>query len=155
MTRKYLITVGTFGFLAIIFGSILYNLLKGKLTDEHYNDYQVGLQYMMYHTVALLALAFTGKSVSESFLNFVYAFFVFGNIFFSFGMIVQATSEYTDLSLGFMSFLIPMGGMSFIVGWSYIGWMGLTGGYKKRTHHVGRRKISSKTSHEDERSSDF
>ncbi len=159
MTKKYLITVGIFGFLSIFFGAVLSHILAGKLTTEHLYQYNLGIQYMMFHTMALLGFAFAHKTVSKAYLNVVYTLFVLGIFFFSFGLMIEATSEWTDLSLGFMSFIIPIGGMSFMAGWLYIGWMGLSGKYKrsssKHRHSSRRHSRHSDERIEDEFSSDF
>ena len=158
MTKKYLITVGTFGFLSIVFGAVMSQVLSGKLTAEHQSQYSVGIQFMMFHTMALLGFAFAHKIVSQRYLDVVYGFFVAGIILFSFGMMIQATSEWTDLSLGFMSFIIPLGVLSFLIGWGYIAWMGLSGKYKRSSSHSkssSRRRRSSHSKIEDDNSYDF
>ncbi len=154
MTKQYLITVGVFGFVIIFFGTFISHLLTGKLTLEHLNQYNTGLQFMMFHTVALLGFAFAHKTVSKAYLNVIYIFFVLGMLFYSFGMMIEATSEWTDLSLGFLSFIIPLGGMSFMAGWLYIAWMGLTGKYK-RSSSSRRHRSSSHGSRSRSSSADF
>ena len=152
MTKQYLITVGVFGFVIIFFGTVISHILTGKLTVEHLNQYNNGLQFMMFHTIALLGFAFAHKTVSKAYLNVIYIFFVLGMFLYSFGMMIEATSEWTDLSLGFFSFIIPAGGMSFMAGWLYIAWLGFTGKYKRRSHsHIN----SHRRSHSHSSSSDF
>ncbi len=147
MTKKYLVTVGIFGFLAVLFGAVGDHILKDKLVTENLANYHIGLQYMMYHTLALLALSFGHKMFSKSFLNVVYVLFFVGIVLFSFGLMIQSTSEYTALSLGPMSFLIPMGGLSFMAGWAYIIYMGLSFKHtKSHKHHHSRSSSSSSSS---------
>ena len=157
MTKQYLITVGVFGFVIIFFGTVISHILTGKLTVEHLNQYNNGLQFMMFHTIALLGFAFAHKTVSKAYLNVIYIFFVLGMFLYSFGMMIEATSEWTDLSLGFLSFIIPLGGMSFMAGWLYIAWMGLTGKYKRssRSHRRSSRGSRSHSSSSDFDADDF
>ncbi len=145
MTKKYLVTVGAFGLLAVTFGFIGDHILKDKLITQNLESYNTGLQYMMYHTLALLALSFGHKMFSKSFLNVVYVLFFVGIVFFSFGLMIQATTEYTALGLGPMSFLIPMGGLSYMAGWVYIIYMGLSFKHTKshHKHHHSRSGSSS------------
>ncbi len=155
MTKKYLITVGIFGFLIIFFGAVLAHILEGKLTTEHLYQYNSGVQYMMFHTLALLGFSFAHKTISKSYLNIIYTLFVLGIFLFSFGMMINATSEWTDLSLGFMSFIIPVGGLSFMAGWLYVAWIGLTGKYKRSSGHSRKHRSHSGDRIEDDFSSDF
>ena len=153
MTKKYLVTVGILGFLAIVFGAIGDHILKDKLISENLHNYNIGVQYLMYHTLALLALSFGHKMFSKTFLNVVYTLFLLGIILFSLGLMIQATSEYTDLSLGPFSFLIPTGGLLFIAGWIYIIYMGLSFKHKK-SHKSHHSKSHSSSSSSDDNSED-
>ena len=146
MTKKYFITVGVLGVLVILFGAIGGHLLKSSLTTTHFEDYQTGIQYMMFHTLALLSLGFGHKLFSQKLLNVVYVFFLLGIIFFSFGIMIQATTEFTALGLGPFSFLIPTGGLLFIAGWTYIGYMGFSFKHTKSHKHKHRSKSSSSSS---------
>ena len=147
MTKKYLVTVGVFGLLAVLFGAIGDHILKDKLITSNMESFQTGVQYMMYHTLALLALSFGHKMFSKSFLNVVYVLFFVGIVLFSFGLIIQSTTEYTALGLGPMSFLIPMGGLSFMAGWIYIIYMGLSFKHtKSHKHHHSRSSSRSSSS---------
>ena len=145
MTKKYLVTVGILGFLAVIFGAIGDHILKDKLIEPNFNNFQTGVQYMMYHTLALLALSFGHKMFSKTFLNVVYTLFLLGIFLFSFGLMIQATSEYTGFSLGPLSFLIPTGGLLFMAGWIYIIYMGLSFKHTKshKSHHSKSHSSSS------------
>ena len=147
MTKKYLVTVGIFGLLVVIFGIVGDHVLKDKLVTANLESFQTGVQYMMYHTLALLALSFGHKMFSKSFLNVVYVLFFVGIVFFSFGLIIQSTTEYTALGLGPMSFLIPMGSLSFLAGWVYIIYMGLSFKHtSSKKHHHSRSSSSSMSS---------
>jgi len=145
MTRKYLITVGVFGFLSIFFGAVLSHFITGKLTPEHLYQYNTGVQYMMFHTLALLGFAFMHKNISGTHLNVIFTLFFIGIFFFSFGMLIQATSKWTDLSLGFMSFIIPFGAVSFMAGWLYVLWMALAGKYKRKHNHKNKQSHDNQT----------
>ncbi len=147
MTKRYLVTVGIFGFLAVVLGAIGDHLLKEKLVPTNFDTFQIGLRYMMYHTLALLALSFGHKMFSQKLLNVVYIFFFLGIFFFSFGMMIQATTSLTALSLGFLSFLVPMGGMSFMAGWVYLIYMGFTFKHTKKKHRSHHHSRSSSSSH--------
>ena len=147
MTKKYFITVGVLGFLIMAFGAIGGHFLEKNLTSSHMADYQTGIQYMMFHTLALLTLGFGHKLFSKNLLNVVYVLFLLGIVFFSFGIMIQSTTEYTALGLGVFSFLIPMGGMLFMAGWVYIAYMGFSFKHTKtHKHHHSRSSSSSSSS---------
>jgi len=150
MTKKYFLTVGIIGFLVMLFGAIGDHILKNILTTSHMEDYETGIRYMMFHTLALLALGFGHKLFSQKLLNVVYVFFLQGIVFFSFGIMIQATTEYTALGLGPFSFLIPMGGLSFMAGWVYIAYMGFTFKHTKKYKHSKSSSHSSRRKSEEE-----
>ena len=143
MTKKYFITVGVLGVLVILFGAIGGHVLKPLLTPTHFENYQTGVLYMMFHTLALLSLGFGHKLFSQKLLNVIYVFFLLGIVFFSFGIMVQSTTEYTALGLGPFSFLIPMGGLSFMAGWTYIGYLGFSFKHTKNHKHKHSKSKSS------------
>jgi len=152
MTKKYLVTVGILGFLAVVFGAVGDHILKDKLIAPNFNNFQTGVQYMMYHTLALLALSFGHKMFSKTFLNVTYTLFLLGIILFSFGLIIQSTTKYTALGLGPFSFLIPTGGLLLMAGWVYIIYMGLS--FKHTKSHKSHRSKSHSSSSSSDNSED-
>ncbi|MBN2639625.1 MAG: DUF423 domain-containing protein [Bacteroidales bacterium] len=136
MTKTYLTTAGISGFLTVLLGALGSHLLAKNLDPQHYNAFHIANQYQFFHTIALLALAHLHRIINATLSKVIYTLFVVGIVFFSFSIYLTSTMDYTHLSVGFLSFLAPIGGTSFMLGWLVILWTGITYKPKKksRTH---------------------
>lgn len=135
MTKRFLITVGILGVISIILGAFGSHLLNGKISDENMRIFDTALTYQIYHTVALLSLTFMNRYLSRSYLELIYYFFVVGIVLFSGSLYVLSTSEVTNIIIGFMGFLTPIGGISLALGWMVVIFVGVTYQHKKRAIH--------------------
>lgn len=136
MTKTYLVTAGVSGFLVVLLGALGSHLLASNLDPQHLNAFHIANQYQFYHTLALLALAPLHRIINATLSKVIYTLFLIGIIFFSFSIYLTSTMDYTHLGVGFLSFLAPIGGTSFMLGWIVIAWTGITYKSKKksRTH---------------------
>ena len=132
MTKKYLITASILGIWGIIMGMLLAQLFAGKLTTGNQAMYLTALGFHMLHVVALLAITFMNRFVSRAYLNIIYYFFFAGIVLFSGSLYLTSTEELTNIILGFMKYLTPLGGFSFIAGWVVLLFTGVTYKHKKR-----------------------
>ena len=94
--------------------------------------YVTALGFHMLHVVALLAITFMNRFVSRAYLNIIYYFFFAGIVLFSGSLYLTSTEELTNIILGFMKYLTPLGGFSFIAGWGVLLVTGVTYKHKKR-----------------------
>ncbi len=134
MTKVYLMVAGVSGFIAVLMGAVGSHLLMGKISPEHMASFNTAVQMQMYHTLAILSMTFFNRYVGRSFVNAAYYFFLFGIILFSLPVYLISTAEVTNVSFGFFSFLPPLGGISFMLGWIAVFWSGLTYVHHKRRH---------------------
>ncbi len=135
MTRKYLVTVailGLWGTIMAILGALVFS---GKMDPANNSNYNLAISIHMIHVIALLSLTFMNRFVSRSYLNIIYYFFTAGIILFSGALYIQSTEDLTNLIIGFIGFLIPIGGLSLIGGWVIILFTGVTYKHKKRAIH--------------------
>lgn len=135
MTKKFLITVGILGVLSVILGAFGSHLLNGKISEENMRVYNIALTYQIYHTIALLALTFMNRYISRKYLDIIYWFFVVGIGLFSGSLFLISTQEATNLIIGSIGFLTPLGGISMIAGWLVVVFIGVTYQHKKRAIH--------------------
>lgn len=135
MTKRILVTVGILGLISIILGAFGSHLLNGKISEVNMSIYQTGLLFQIYHTLALLAITFMNRYVSRSYINIIYYFFTVGVALFSGSLYVISTSEVTNIIIGFMGFLTPLGGISLALGWATLIFVGVTYEHKKRAIH--------------------
>lgn len=135
MTKKFLITVGILGAISVVVGAFGSHLLNGKISDENMRVYNIALTYQVYHTLALLAMTFMNRYISRRYLDIIYWFFVVGVGLFSGSLYLISTQEITNLIVGFIGFLTPIGGISMMCGWFVIIFVGITYQHKKRAIH--------------------
>ena len=135
MTKKYLITVAILGLWGVSMAMLGTMVFTGKMTPENQSLFNTAIGIHMIHTIALLSLTFMNRFVSRSYLNIIYYFFALGVFFFSGALYVNATQEITNIIIGFMSSLVPLGGISLLLGWMVILFTGVTYKHKKRAIH--------------------
>ena len=130
MTKTYLTTAGLSGLITVILGAVGSHILKGSLAPEEMYAFNVAVQFQMYHTLALLGMAFADRFIKPSFSRAIYSFFTFGIVFFSISIYLTSTMSLTHINLNFMHYFPPFGGLSFMLGWIMIFWSGMK--YAKR-----------------------
>ena len=93
--------------------------LREKLDPQKLNSYLTGVQYLYYHSFALLftgLLILSGKH-SEKALNRTGYLFLSGIVVFSGSIFLLSTQELTGLKLSFLGPITPLGGLLFAAGW--------------------------------------
>ncbi len=126
MTKTFLITAGVSGFITILLGAVGSHLLSGNISSAHLTAFNIAIKFEMYHTLALLALAFAGSLIPLRQLKTIYFFFLFGILLFSFSIYLTSTMEISGFHLGLLHVLPPFGGVSFMLGWIWLIWAGIT-----------------------------
>ncbi len=134
MTKRFLITVGLMGALSVILGSFGAHILSGNIPEKDLHLFNVANDYLMFHTLALLGLAFMNRYVSRSYLNIIYYLFVIGVILFSGTIFISSLKELTRFSPGGLSKLTPIGGLLMVAGWITVLLSGVNYQHKKRHH---------------------
>lgn len=131
MQKKLLIISGIFGALAVSLGAMAAHGLKSKLetgliTETNLQTFDTAAKYQMYHSIAILALAFLIEKFSAKLITAAAYCFTAGIVFFSGSLYLLATSKL--LGLGEVSWfgpVTPIGGLFFISGWILIAIAGL------------------------------
>jgi len=104
---------------AVFIGAFGAHGLKEKLDPVQLNSYLTGVQYLYYHSFALLIiglLCLSGKMTEKS-LNLTAYLFLSGILFFSGSIFLLSTRNLTGLSVGFLGPITPIGGLLFAGGW--------------------------------------
>ncbi len=104
--------------LAVVLGAFGAHGLRKVVSAENVAIYQTGVQYQMYHALALIMVGI----LSERFLS---GYLSYGGVFFVAGIILFSGSLYLIVSLNAMNktvptavgILTPIGGFFFILGW--------------------------------------
>ena len=122
MHKKYLATAAIFGGLAVALGAFGAHSLESLTNDEKIlHGFQTGVQYQMYHALALLGLAFLIEKFSEARLKWAANFFIAGIIFFSGSLYLLTFLKIQgSAAIRFVGPITPLGGIFFIAGWLFL-----------------------------------
>lgn len=126
MPKTYLLLAAISGFLAVALGAFGAHGLRERLAPDLLAVYQTGVQYHVYHTLALLAVAVLLMLVPQSampssslplslpstLLKWSGNLFVIGIIIFSGSLYVLAIS-----GVRWLGAITPIGGVAFLAGW--------------------------------------
>ncbi|QIQ22017.1 DUF423 domain-containing protein [Zophobihabitans entericus] len=111
MNRIFLILAGLFGASGVILGALSSHAFKTILTPEQIDIFKLGVQYQLYHALALFGVAIFSYYKKNLLLNIAGWLFTLGIIFFS-GTMYSIT--YFGLpNIG----TAPVGGFAFMFGW--------------------------------------
>lgn len=116
MSRFLLYAAALGGFLSVVFGAFAAHGLKNYIDAYSLSIWQTGVQYQMYHSLALLGVALAylhrpGKSLKLAGLAFI-----LGGLLFS--------GSLYALALGaprWLGAITPLGGLGFLLGWLALG----------------------------------
>jgi len=117
MDRFWLIVASLNGFLAVAAGAFAAHALKPRLTNEALVIFEVGARYHMYHALALLAVALVAERWRTSTANAAGWAFLLGIAIFCGSLYALAL---TDVKVKWLGAITPIGGLSFLVGWSLL-----------------------------------
>jgi uncharacterized membrane protein YgdD (TMEM256/DUF423 family) len=122
MFRKFLMLGSLTAFLAVTLGAFGAHVLKDRLSTDMLDVFQTGVQYQMYHALAILLIALLSKQFPNniSFRRSGWLLLV-GIILFSGSLYALSLSGIKVLGA-----ITPLGGIAFLVGWFLLFW----GAYK-------------------------
>src|SRR5215208_4343612 len=83
MHKNFLLLGALFGAIAVASGAFGAHGLKQIVSTEAVSVFQTGVQYQMYHTLALLLVAIIYDRLPDKWIGWSGYFFVFGILFFS------------------------------------------------------------------------
>lgn len=106
------------GFVCVALGAFAAHLLQGLLSERMFEVLQTGIQYQMFHTLALLLVGVTMLKTGLKSLQFTAGLFLAGILLFSGSLYVLALSGQHWLGA-----VTPLGGVLFLCGWLSLGWI--------------------------------
>ena len=118
MQKIYLIIGTILAGLAVVLGAFGAHGLRKVVSPENVAVYQTGVQYQMYHALALILVGILSEKIFHSFLSYAGGFFIAGVVFFS-GSLYLIVSLYAMNKTvpKLVGILTPIGGLFFILGW--------------------------------------
>jgi uncharacterized membrane protein YgdD (TMEM256/DUF423 family) len=118
MRKGFIATGALLGALAVAFGAFGAHGLKKIVPEDAVLVFQTGVQYQMYHALALLLTGILSEKISSKFINFAGWFFICGIILFSGSLYFLTLIKTTGTDgLNIVGVITPFGGLSFIAGW--------------------------------------
>lgn len=113
MSRLFIIIAAISGLIAVILGAFAAHGLKQTLASQALQTFQVGVQYQMYHALALLGVGLLMQvKPAMSGLKASGIAYILGTLLFS--------GSLYALALGaprWLGPITPLGGLSFMLGW--------------------------------------
>ena len=114
-TRTYYIIGCTTLLLAVLLGAFGAHGLKNLVEPQYIETYKTGITYQFYHGFALLFIGALSQLNPQLALNKAATAFIFGILLFSFNCYL-----YTLTQIKTFAMVVPIGGVSFILGWGFL-----------------------------------
>ena len=110
---KIVLSIAAFSaMLSVVLGAFAAHGLKSKLSENLLNTFQTGVQYQMYHSLALILLVILYRQMPQSLLIYSAGFMFAGIILFSGSLYMLALTQ-----IKWFGPVTPLGGACFIIGW--------------------------------------
>ncbi len=117
MDRLFLAIGSLSGFVAVALGAFAAHALKGRMDADLLASFEVGVRYQMYHSLALLAVAWAQTKWPGAVLTASGWLFVAGIAIFSGSLYVLSVSGARWLGA-----VTPFGGLALLAGWLCLAW---------------------------------
>ncbi len=117
MERLFFLVGSISALIAVGLGAFGAHGLKGRLTPEMLNAFEVGVRYQMYHALALLAVAWALSRWPRAEITVAGWLFVAGTIIFSGSLYLLSLT-----SVRWIGAITPIGGVAFLLGWLSLVW---------------------------------
>ncbi|MFS0750252.1 DUF423 domain-containing protein [Oceanobacillus sp. 1P07AA] len=119
--KIFLIIGAVLGFLAVALGAFGAHGLEGKLSEKAMNNWGKAVDYQMFHTIAIIAVALLlAKFEGSGLLTTSGWMFLVGIILFSGSLYVYSFTSITTFAM-----ITPIGGLAFLIGWVLLGIAGI------------------------------
>ena len=122
MPKNYLIAAAIFGGTAVALGAFGVHGLESITKDEKIvHIFQTGVQYQMYHALALLAVGILWEKFSNRRLKWSANCFIIGIILFSGSLYLLTFLKLQESNaVKFVGPITPLGGVFLITGWLFL-----------------------------------
>jgi uncharacterized membrane protein YgdD (TMEM256/DUF423 family) len=121
MNRRDLIAGTILGALAVALGAFGAHGLKKLVLPETVATFQTGVQYQMYHALALILAAILYEKFPGNWMKWAGSCFITGIILFSGSLYFLTALKATDeVGLEGIGVITPVGGVFFIIGWLFL-----------------------------------
>ena len=121
MHKRFVITGAILGAIAVALGAFGAHGLKTIVDAETVQTFQTGVQYQVYHSLALLLTGLLYEKCDQKFTRTAGVLFITGIILFSGSLyLLTAGKAAENTSFDKAGIITPFGGISFIAGWLFL-----------------------------------
>ena len=118
MSKIVIMLAGINGFLAVSLGAFAAHALRDRLSPELLNTFQTGVQYHIYHALALFGIGLMMINFPASSILRISAYLMLaGLVFFSGSLYLLSIT-----GIRWLGAITPIGGVFFLVAWALIVW---------------------------------
>ena len=119
MAKIFLVLAAVNGFLAVSLGAFAAHGLRNRLTPELLGTFQTGVQYHMYHALALAVVGLLSMHLPASALLKTSGYlFLAGILIFSGSLYILSLS-----GIRWLGAITPLGGVAFLMAWGSLAWV--------------------------------
>jgi uncharacterized membrane protein YgdD (TMEM256/DUF423 family) len=119
--NAWLLIAAINGFLAVAAGAFGAHGLQDRLDAHHFEIFQTGAHYQMYHALAMGLAALAMRGAASGAAQTSAAFFLVGIVLFSGSLYVLALTGIRAVGI-----VTPFGGLAFLIGWGALAWAAAT-----------------------------
>jgi uncharacterized membrane protein YgdD (TMEM256/DUF423 family) len=121
MNKKFITIGAILGAITVALGAFGAHGLKKIVPAETVQTFQTGVQYQMYHTLALILTGLLYEKCYQKLARVAGILFIIGIILFS-GSLYLLTYFNATETVGMEKFglITPFGGLAFIAGWLFL-----------------------------------
>ncbi len=121
MHRNFLSAGALLAGIAVILGAFGAHKLKELVPAETVSSFQTGVQYQVYHSLALILVAIIFEKFPSKWLRWSGTCFLLGILLFSGSLYLLTALKASDqVGLKGLGLITPIGGVFFILGWLFL-----------------------------------
>ena len=121
MHKRFVVTGAVLGAIAVALGAFGAHGLKKIVPAETVQIFQTGVQYQMYHALALLLTGLLFEKCSQRFVKTAGILFIIGVILFSGSLYILTAGKVAEITaMDKAGIITPFGGLAFIGGWLFL-----------------------------------
>ena len=117
MDRVFFALGSVAAFIGVALGAFAAHGLKSRLDPNMLAIFETGVRYQMYHSLALLAVAWACAKWPGTLVNASGWLFIAGIVVFSGSLYVLALT-----GVRWLGAITPLGGLAFLAGWLCLAW---------------------------------
>jgi uncharacterized membrane protein YgdD (TMEM256/DUF423 family) len=122
MNKGVLLFAAIAGLMAVVAGAMLSHQLKQRMPPLAQEVFETAVRYQFYHVFALLITEILGEKMSGPWIRRAGKFFIAGIILFCGSLYIISVLLMNNIPVPkLLGFCTPIGGLGFILGWTFLG----------------------------------